>query len=106
MTDRLLVLVRHGESEWNLKNLFTGWRNPGTSRSAGASRKPCAAGRALAAKGSTRSISASPRALKARPTFARPHARRDGLYLANMTIVRNQALNDVRLWRSLRAQQG
>lgn len=23
-----LVLVRHGESEWNRKNLFTGWRNP------------------------------------------------------------------------------
>ncbi len=25
--DRLLVLVRHGESEWNLKNLFTGWKD-------------------------------------------------------------------------------
>ena len=23
-----LVLVRHGQSEWNLKNLFTGWKNP------------------------------------------------------------------------------
>src|SRR5215217_5141836 len=23
-----LILVRHGESDWNLKNLFTGWRNP------------------------------------------------------------------------------
>jgi 2,3-bisphosphoglycerate-dependent phosphoglycerate mutase len=27
MTERLLVLVRHGQSEWNLKNLFTGWRD-------------------------------------------------------------------------------
>jgi 2,3-bisphosphoglycerate-dependent phosphoglycerate mutase len=26
--DRTLVLVRHGQSEWNLKNLFTGWKNP------------------------------------------------------------------------------
>ena len=26
---RTLVLVRHGQSEWNLKNLFTGWRDPG-----------------------------------------------------------------------------
>jgi 2,3-bisphosphoglycerate-dependent phosphoglycerate mutase len=26
--DRLLVLLRHGQSEWNLKNLFTGWRDP------------------------------------------------------------------------------
>ena len=24
----LLVLVRHGQSEWNLKNLFTGWKDP------------------------------------------------------------------------------
>ncbi len=23
-----LVLVRHGQSEWNKKNLFTGWRDP------------------------------------------------------------------------------
>src|SRR5205807_10513882 len=26
--DRLLVLVRHGQSDWNLKNLFTGWEDP------------------------------------------------------------------------------
>ncbi|MBE7196827.1 MAG: 2,3-bisphosphoglycerate-dependent phosphoglycerate mutase [Parafilimonas terrae] len=26
--ERLLVLVRHGQSEWNRKNLFTGWRDP------------------------------------------------------------------------------
>ena len=26
---RNLVLVRHGQSEWNLKRLFTGWRDPG-----------------------------------------------------------------------------
>ncbi|MBD8891852.1 2,3-bisphosphoglycerate-dependent phosphoglycerate mutase [Roseibium litorale] len=26
--ERILVLVRHGQSEWNLKNLFTGWKNP------------------------------------------------------------------------------
>jgi 2,3-bisphosphoglycerate-dependent phosphoglycerate mutase len=27
MSHRLLVLVRHGESEWNLQKLFTGWRD-------------------------------------------------------------------------------
>ena len=27
--DRMMVLVRHGQSEWNLKNLFTGWRDVG-----------------------------------------------------------------------------
>ncbi len=26
--EHLLVLVRHGQSDWNLKNLFTGWRDP------------------------------------------------------------------------------
>ncbi len=26
---RTLVLVRHGQSEWNKKNLFTGWADPG-----------------------------------------------------------------------------
>ncbi len=31
MNDRLLVLVRHGQSEWNLKNLFTGWKDPDLS---------------------------------------------------------------------------
>jgi 2,3-bisphosphoglycerate-dependent phosphoglycerate mutase len=31
MSDRLLVLVRHGQSDWNLKNLFTGWKDPDLS---------------------------------------------------------------------------
>ncbi|VEJ45748.1 2,3-bisphosphoglycerate-dependent phosphoglycerate mutase [Bartonella vinsonii] len=26
--ERTLVLIRHGQSEWNLKNLFTGWKDP------------------------------------------------------------------------------
>ena len=29
MKKRHLVLVRHGQSEWNAKNLFTGWTDPG-----------------------------------------------------------------------------
>ena len=29
--DRILVLVRHWQSEWNLKNLFTGWKDVGLS---------------------------------------------------------------------------
>ena len=27
-----LTLVRHGQSEWNEKNLFTGWENPGLTK--------------------------------------------------------------------------
>ena len=29
MNSKYLVLVRHGQSEWNAKNLFTGWKDPG-----------------------------------------------------------------------------
>jgi 2,3-bisphosphoglycerate-dependent phosphoglycerate mutase len=30
-SDNVLVLVRHGESEWNKLNLFTGWKDPDLS---------------------------------------------------------------------------
>src|SRR5712692_3885211 len=44
MIERVLVLVRHGESEWNLKNLFTGWKDidlteKGIAEARAASRK-------------------------------------------------------------------
>ena len=29
MKKRNLILVRHGQSEWTAKNLFTGWKDPG-----------------------------------------------------------------------------
>jgi 2,3-bisphosphoglycerate-dependent phosphoglycerate mutase len=45
MSDRLLVLVRHGQSDWNLKNLFTGWKDPDLSEQGIAEAK--AAGRRL-----------------------------------------------------------
>ena len=44
-----LVLVRHGQSEWNLKNLFTGWRDPGLTEQGHAEAK--AAGVKLAERG-------------------------------------------------------
>jgi 2,3-bisphosphoglycerate-dependent phosphoglycerate mutase len=44
-----LVLVRHGQSEWNLKNLFTGWRDVGLSEQGTAEAKR--AGRMLAERG-------------------------------------------------------
>jgi 2,3-bisphosphoglycerate-dependent phosphoglycerate mutase len=47
--DRLLVLVRHGQSEWNLKNLFTGWRD--VDLTAVGVEEAKAAGRKLKAKG-------------------------------------------------------
>ena len=47
--DRVLVLLRHGQSEWNLKNLFTGWRDPGLTPHGTAEAK--AAGVALKTAG-------------------------------------------------------
>ncbi len=41
--DRLLVLVRHGQSEWNLKNLFTGWKDPGLTEQGVAEAKAAGA---------------------------------------------------------------
>ena len=32
MKKSTLVLVRHGQSEWNKKNLFTGWKDPNLTR--------------------------------------------------------------------------
>ena len=49
MTDRVLVLVRHGESEWTLKNLFTGWKDIDLTEKGIAEAR--AAGRKLKAQG-------------------------------------------------------
>jgi 2,3-bisphosphoglycerate-dependent phosphoglycerate mutase len=47
--DNVLVLVRHGESEWNKLNLFTGWKDPGLTEKGIAEAKT--AGRLLKAQG-------------------------------------------------------
>ena len=49
MTERLLVLVRHGQSDWNLKNLFTGWRDVDLTEKGVAEARE--AGRKLKAQG-------------------------------------------------------
>lgn len=45
----LLVLCRHGQSDWNLKNLFTGWKDPDLTELGVSEAK--AAGQRLKAKG-------------------------------------------------------
>ena len=47
--NRSLVLVRHGQSEWNLKNLFTGWRDVDLTENG--IEEARAAGRKLKAQG-------------------------------------------------------
>jgi 2,3-bisphosphoglycerate-dependent phosphoglycerate mutase len=49
MGDRILVLVRHGESEWNKKNLFTGWRDVGLTEAG--IKEAREAGRRIKARG-------------------------------------------------------
>jgi 2,3-bisphosphoglycerate-dependent phosphoglycerate mutase len=49
MVERVLVLVRHGESEWNRKNLFTGWKDIDLTENGVAEAR--AAGRKLKALG-------------------------------------------------------
>jgi 2,3-bisphosphoglycerate-dependent phosphoglycerate mutase len=49
MSERLLVLLRHGQSEWNLKNLFTGWRDVDLTEQGVAEAR--AAGQKLKARG-------------------------------------------------------
>jgi 2,3-bisphosphoglycerate-dependent phosphoglycerate mutase len=46
---KALVLVRHGESEWNKLNLFTGWKDPDLTEKGVAEARQ--AGRRLAAEG-------------------------------------------------------
>jgi 2,3-bisphosphoglycerate-dependent phosphoglycerate mutase len=67
MTDRLLVLVRHGQSEWNLKNLFTGWKDPDLTEQGIAEARD--AGRKLKAKGLTFDIAFTSVLLRAQHTL-------------------------------------
>jgi 2,3-bisphosphoglycerate-dependent phosphoglycerate mutase len=84
-----LILVRHGESEWNLKNLFTGWRNPElTEKGIGEAR---ATGRKLKAAGITPTVfftSALRRAQHSLDLIL------EELGIVNLVITRNQALNE------------
>jgi len=67
MSDRLLVLVRHGQSEWNLKNLFTGWKDPDLTEQGVAEAKE--AGRKLKAQGFTFDIAFTSVLLRAQHTL-------------------------------------
>jgi 2,3-bisphosphoglycerate-dependent phosphoglycerate mutase len=89
MSDRLLVLVRHGQSEWNLKNLFTGWRDVDLTPQGIAEAKE--AGRKLKAQGLSFDIAFTSALKRAQHTL--------DLLLAemgqtNIPIVKDQALNE------------
>ena len=89
MTDRLLVLVRHGESDWNKKNLFTGWRDVDLTENGIIEAR--AAGRKLKAQG-LRFDAAYTSALKrAQRTL---DLMLEELGQKNIPVIKNQALNE------------
>ena len=84
-----LVLVRHGQSEWNLKNLFTGWRDPALTEQGHAEAKK--AGQLLAAKNMKFDIAFTSELQRAQVTCQ--HIL-DGVGQADLTTIRNIALNE------------
>jgi 2,3-bisphosphoglycerate-dependent phosphoglycerate mutase len=66
--ERLLVLLRHGQSEWNLKNLFTGWRDIDLSPAGVEEAKE--AGRRLKAHGLTFDLAFTSALIRAQHTLA------------------------------------
>jgi 2,3-bisphosphoglycerate-dependent phosphoglycerate mutase len=89
MTDRLLVLVRHGESDWNKKNLFTGWRDIDLTETGIAEAR--AAGRKLKAQGLKFDVGYTSALARAQRTL---DLMLEELGQKNIPIVKNQALNE------------
>lgn len=86
---RTLVLVRHGQSEWNLKNLFTGWKNPDLSEKG--HEEAIAAGKKLKETGLKFDI-AYTSALK-RAQITCQHIL-DEMGEPNLKTIKNEALNE------------
>src|SRR5438046_8594351 len=89
MPDRLLVLVRHGQSEWNLKNLFTGWRDVDLSEQGIAEART--AGRKLKAQGFRFDIAFTSALLRAQRTL---DIMLDELGQRDIPVLKDQALNE------------
>ena len=84
-----LVLVRHGQSEWNLKNLFTGWRDVDLTEQGHAEAK--AAGAKLKDRGLVFDIAFTSVLMRAQKTCQ--HIL-DAVGQSNLGTVRDQALNE------------
>ena len=84
-----LILVRHGQSEWNLKNLFTGWRNPDLTEQGIAEAR--ATGKALKARGIVPDYYYTSALRRAQHTLDLMLEEMD---IANVTITRNIAFNE------------
>jgi 2,3-bisphosphoglycerate-dependent phosphoglycerate mutase len=87
--DRILVLVRHGQSEWNLKNLFTGWKDVGLTEKGIAEAK--AAGERLKKKGLNFDVAYTSVLKRAQHTL---DLMLDELGQKGLKTVKDQALNE------------
>jgi 2,3-bisphosphoglycerate-dependent phosphoglycerate mutase len=88
-SERLLVLLRHGQSEWNLKNLFTGWRDVDLSALGVEEAKE--AGRRLKKRGLVFDVAFTSALIRAQHTLALTLAE---LGQSGLTEYRDQALNE------------
>ena len=84
-----LVLVRHGQSEWNLKNLFTGWRDVDLTELGHEEAK--AGGQKLKARGLKFDIAFTSALQRAQKTCQ--HIL-DAVGQSDLKTIRDQALNE------------
>lgn len=84
-----LVLVRHGQSEWNLKNLFTGWRDPDLTELGVEEAKT--GGKAIAETGITFDIAFTSDLSRAQKTLK---IILDEIGQQGLETIRDQALNE------------
>jgi 2,3-bisphosphoglycerate-dependent phosphoglycerate mutase len=85
----LLVLVRHGESEWNKLNLFTGWKDPGLTEKGIAEAR--AGGRRLKAERITFDIAFTSALRRAQHTL---DIILEEIGQVGLQTIRDQALNE------------
>ncbi|CAI8409633.1 MAG: 2,3-bisphosphoglycerate-dependent phosphoglycerate mutase [Rhodobiaceae bacterium UBA7378] len=84
-----LILVRHGQSEWNRQNLFTGWRNPDLTEQG--VREARNAGKALKAEGIRFDIGFTSELMRAQKTCS---LLLDEQGQTDLEVIRNVALNE------------
>lgn len=84
-----LVLVRHGQSEWNAKNLFTGWRDPDLTEKG--VEEALGAGNALLKAGFVFDVAFTSDLVRAQKTC---DLILDVLNLTGLEVCRDKALNE------------
>jgi 2,3-bisphosphoglycerate-dependent phosphoglycerate mutase len=89
MGDRILVLVRHGESEWNKKNLFTGWRDVGLTEAG--IREAREAGRRIKARGLRFDVAFTSALIRAQRSL---ELMLEEIGQKNIPVFKDQALNE------------